>query len=94
MLYLQIGCAKDDHHLKEINTFSLIQVSLGCAGILGFIIVMKLDYRWRNKITKRQFQSFAIYAKDYTLEIKLSEKQTEYFDNYVYDKKGEKSYGE
>ena len=92
--YLQVACGKDHHHITEVNQFSLIQVCLGFGGCLFFIIAMKSHYRWSTKITKRQFQSYAVYAKDYTLEIQLTKKQTDYFANCIYTQNRDRSFGE
>lgn len=78
----------------RVNHFSLIQVCLGFGGCLFFIIAMKFHYRWRTKITKRQFQSYCSYAKDYTLEIQLTPKQTDYFANCIYEHQSKTPFGE
>jgi hypothetical protein len=55
---------------------------------------MKTHYRWRTKLIKRQFQSYAVYAKDYTLEIALTPKQTEYFMKGIHKQNRDRTFGE
>lgn len=92
--YVQVACGKPDDTLEEVKYFSLIQVCLGFGGCLLFIIAMKTHYRWRTKLIKRQFQSYAAYAKDYTLEIALTDKQTDYFNDAIYKQNKDRTFGE
>lgn len=72
--YLQIGCGKDDKYMRETNNVALMNVCLGIAGCLIFIVSIQVAYRWNDKLLKRQFQSISVSAKEYTLEIELTSK--------------------
>ena len=70
--------------IRDVTQRSLIFISFDIAGLLIFIVAIKYYYRGSMKILKRQHQSYSCSAKDYTLEIQLSEKQTDYFINSIY----------
>ena len=80
--------------IKEVNSFFLIQVCLSFGAVLIFIISIKQYYRGSMKILKRQFSSYSLYAKDYTLEIQLTKKQTDYFINFIKPQNKSRSFGE
>ena len=92
--YIQVACGATDEQLKDIRYFSLIQVSLGVFGCLAFIVIIKTDYKNRAKVEKLIYRSYALYAKDYTLEIALTAEQTEYFKRDTYSNHKDKSIAE
>ena len=90
-----MSCGKSDELIKEIENSLLMQSCLTTGGILIFIITIKTYYRGSVKILKRQHQSYALSAKDYTLELILTEKQTDYFEKFIYPQaRKRKSYAE
>jgi len=92
--YIQVACGATEEQLQDIGYFSLIQVSLGGFGCLAFIVVIKTDYKNRAKVEKLIYRSYALYAKDYTVEIALSREQTEYFKRDTYSNHKDRSIAE
>ena len=68
-VYIQVACGSTEQQLKGVLQYSLLQVSLGVFGCLSFIVLMKYDYMNYVKIDKLIYRSFALYARDYTIEI-------------------------
>ena len=56
---------------------------------------MKVKHKYECKIAKRLFQSYAIHASDYTIEVHLTAQQTQNFRMYMttYNTRG-KSFGQ
>lgn len=61
---------------------------------LIFIVTIKTHHYWKFKILKRQYQSYAISAKDFTLEVYLSSKQTDHIIEVFENKTDDQSFAE
>lgn len=67
-----------------------------CFGSLGILVYLTNIFKFKQTQDVLDFECkhFETQIQDYVLEFKLSEKQVDYFEQYVFDESKSESYGE
>lgn len=92
LFFVQYSCKMHITDQERINLDALAVVSLGIFGALFYLISIKINLRQSLKITKKQYRDRVTTIEDYTVAIRLTQKQIHYFESHIYNNYNEKSY--